>query len=161
MNILIHRMDESQTRIPIPVQLANGETEDAHFLTVAVTGSIKTAAESIPDEIFEPFYFPDENLDENNDVSGTNSASDCSEQGMLYFAGYLAHKFRPEFPELGNPTGTLEPVELFKLSPWLAHLSRGGLICPTTEFVSKLQVFEKIFVKFHGKEDICKEPNVD
>jgi hypothetical protein len=143
-----------------PVELANDEDEDGHFLTVAVTASIKQVAESIPDDIFEPFELPEENVDENNNASETDSASDCLEQGLQYFGGYLAHKFRADFPELGNPTGTLEPTELFKLSPWLAVLSRGGLICPTTEFVSKLKSFEQLFVKFHGKEDICKEQNV-
>jgi hypothetical protein len=58
-----------------PVKLANDEDEDGHLLTVAVTASIKQVAESIPDDIFEPFELPEENGDENNNASETDSAS--------------------------------------------------------------------------------------
>jgi hypothetical protein len=45
------------------------------------------------------------------------------------------------------------------VSPWLANLSRGGLICPATDFVEHVKSFEHHFIRVHGQDDICKKRN--
>jgi hypothetical protein len=84
-----------------PIQLAY-DNGDAHFLTVSITASIKDVAESVHDDFFESFNEPAE-VDENNNVSEADSAlstpTDCTEQGLIYFTGWLAYKFWKEFLE--------------------------------------------------------------
>jgi hypothetical protein len=134
-----------------PVQFPNISEEDAngHFMSVSLTATVRSepidiVSESVPDELFEPFELE---TDENNNSPDTDFEIDCSEQGLIYIAGWLAFKFRHELRHLGNPTGD---IPISDLSPWLAHLSRGGLLCPTDDFVSQVKVYERHFQEFHG-----------
>lgn len=82
-------------------------------------------------------------------MTSTTSSCDCSEEGIIYFAGYLAFKFRKDYPQLGSPTAWLPTPEL---SPWLESLSRGGLCQPSNSFIAQVKKMEKIFNKMHGSD---------
>jgi hypothetical protein len=77
---------------------------------------------------------------------------------MSYVAGFIASKFRNEFPELGQKTSDSCPFQPTNY-PWLSALSRGGLIQPSADFFEQVQQFEKVFCSFHGSK-ISKERNV-
>jgi hypothetical protein len=77
---------------------------------------------------------------------------------MTYVAGFIAAKFRNEFPELGQKTSDACPFQPTKY-PWLTALSRGGLMQPSAEFLSQVKEFEKLFLSFHGS-NISKQNNV-
>lgn len=143
-----------------PVVFTADSESDGQMVTVGVTATLKNVEESVPDELFEPFEDPDnsENVDENNNSSSTDSAnsSDCSELGLKYFAGYLAFKFRSDMRHLGSPTDQMDPAEL---PSWLKSLSRGGLICPTADFVLQIKQFEGHFKMLHGDE-VSSDKNV-
>jgi hypothetical protein len=130
-----------------PVQFEDTENVQEHFMSVSLTATVRgnvSETETVPEELFEAFV-PDENVTPGT-VLGTTSA-ECSEYGLTYFAGWLAFKFRRELPHIGDPTGNIDTREL---DPWLAHLSRGGLICPSKDFVSQVKLFEGHFQEFHG-----------
>ena len=79
----------------------------------------------------------------------SNSTFDCNTEGFAYVAGYYAHKFKSEYPELGIKTCD---AQLFgqDSSVWITALSRGGLTKPSNKFLSILKNFEDIFDVFHG-----------
>ena len=83
---------------------------------------------------------------------------DCPNEGMSYVAGFIAAKFRSEFPELGQKTSEANPF-LPTNYPWLSALSRGGLTQPSPEFFDQVKQFENVFLSFHGS-NISKEINV-
>jgi hypothetical protein len=75
------------------------------------------------------------------------AVTDCNEQALIYVCGYIAHCFRSEYPQLGTPTSQLSRDTL---PPWLATVSRGGLINPAADFVEKVKQFEDVFREIHG-----------
>jgi hypothetical protein len=143
-----------------PVQFSDDAADDHHFVTAGVASSVRLiASEPVPDELFEPFSTENE-TDENNNSSDTDLVStsepDCSEQGQIYFAGYLAHCFREKFPNLGSPSAHLN---ISDIPPWMSVISRGGLICPTDNFLGQVKQLEKHFLSFHG-DNLSKTKNV-
>jgi hypothetical protein len=143
-----------------PVQFSDDASDDKIFVTASVTSSVKLVhhPESVPDELFEPFFESNEN-DENNNSSVTDSKTaeiDCSEQGLIYFTGYLAFCFRSQFPDLGSPS---EHLNVCEVEPWMREISRGGLICPTQTFIDQIKQFEVHFKAVHG-EKLSKSRNV-
>jgi hypothetical protein len=64
--------------------------------------------------------------------------------------GYIAHKFRFKFPELGEKTSSLNDAKKLDC-PWIAALSRGGLHAPSAEFTSQAFQIEKYFNLIHGQ----------
>ena len=74
---------------------------------------------------------------------------DCSSEGLAYIAGYLAFKFKHQYPELGVKTCEA-PVFPEDNSRWITALSRGGLMKPSNNFLQTVHLFEMEFVKFHG-----------
>jgi hypothetical protein len=150
-----------------PVQFENAEENDQeYFMSVSLTATVsRSFSELVPYELFEPFEsdnaspsaipsalhsapVPETTSDESDEaVSHETTSAECSEYGLTYFAGWLAFKFRRELPHLGDPTGNVETSEL---DPWLAHLSRGGLICPSKDFILQVKLFETHFQEFHG-----------
>jgi hypothetical protein len=77
---------------------------------------------------------------------------------MSYVAGFIAAKFRNEFPHLGLKTSDACPFQPTNY-PWLSALSRGGLTQPSTEFFDQVKKFENEFQSFHGSS-ISKECNI-
>jgi hypothetical protein len=60
-------------------------------MSVSLTATVRSepidiVSESVPDELFEPFELE---TDENNNSPDTDSEIDCSEQGLIYIAGWL------------------------------------------------------------------------
>ena len=83
---------------------------------------------------------------------------DCDSQGLAYISGSLAKKFQKKYPHLGTKSSNLPFCEK-SLAPWVIHLSKGGLIVPSDEFLHACSNFEQEFLKFHG-EEIDQKPDV-
>ena len=141
-----------------PVLFLKEAEQDDHFVTIGVTANVPKAVEPEQEELFNLDVADQDEPDLNNNSSPSDSteASDCSELGLMYFAGYLAHKFRSELRELGEPTARLNESEL---PSWLKCLSRGGLIHPTADFVQQIKSFEHYFYLLHG-EGVSHDKNV-
>lgn len=80
---------------------------------------------------------------------------DCESEGLKYVAGYVASKFLDKFPDLGQKTSDYSVFEE-TTAPWITALSKGGLVVPSEEFLSKVYQMEQIFLSVHGSE-ISKE----
>ena len=83
---------------------------------------------------------------------------DCQSEGLKYVAGYIASKFATTYPELGQKTSDFCIFER-TTSPWINALSKGGLVVPSEDFLSKVYQLEKIFQSVHGSE-VLSECNV-
>jgi hypothetical protein len=74
--------------------------------------------------------------------------------GLEYLAGWIAKKLKSTHPELGHYMYVEENKNehsycLPKNVPsWIRHLSFGGLIQPSEEFLEHVQLMEKIFCKY-------------
>ncbi|KYQ56968.1 hypothetical protein ALC60_04089, partial [Trachymyrmex zeteki] len=65
---------------------------------------------------------------------------------LIYIAGYVAHKFRNQFQNLGLPTKSLpNPI-----NDWTYKLSKGNCMYPSTEFLNVAKIMDHEFEKFHG-----------
>ncbi|KAF0751413.1 Uncharacterized protein FWK35_00017338 [Aphis craccivora] len=99
---------------------------------------------------------------ENLDESGSTTESDNvslqeidnkykMEDATEYLAGWVAKKFKIQFPELGSTTTkcNLEsPLEHdYQIPTWIHHLSYGGLIAPSQDFKNKVFRIERLFKK--------------
>jgi hypothetical protein len=74
---------------------------------------------------------------------------DCSLEGLKYVAGYLAHKLRVKYPELGSRTSE-QYAFAQATAPWISTLSRGGLTVPSVQFMENILAFEELFKEIHG-----------
>ena len=83
--------------------------------------------------------------------NSSQSSFDCGEQGLRYVAGYIAHKLRPLYPDLGCKTCD-EGLFVQDLSPWITQLSRGGLINPSEDFLATIKKFEVHFNALHKEK---------
>jgi len=72
---------------------------------------------------------------------------------LKYIAGYVAYRFRNQFPFLGTPTELLINSD----NDWISHISRGKLISPCIELFETAKIMEKVFHDYHSPA-ICKEP---
>ena len=80
---------------------------------------------------------------------GSVKEFDVGESGLVYVAGWLAAKFQHVHQDLAiGFTGQLP--EDFEVDPWLAAISRGGLMQPSPIFVDQLRLLEQDFNDFHG-----------
>ena len=88
--------------------------------------------------------------------------SDCSSQGFGYICGFLARKFASKYPFLGSKSSDVDINKSDISTPWIKHLSNGGLIVPSDVFVAGCHEFEKIFNNFHNchKNGIDQNPKV-
>ena len=82
-------------------------------------------------------------------MDGQEKEFDVAESALVYVAGWLACKFQHEYEELSIGF-TAQLPEDWEVDPWLAAISRGGLIQPSPLFVEQLKLFEKDFDDFHG-----------
>ena len=74
---------------------------------------------------------------------------DCDVEGLKYVSGFLAYKFKTDYPELGKHTYAPSVYDK-TVSPWIRALSHGCLIEPSQEFFDTVSQFEKVFLSFHG-----------
>lgn len=72
--------------------------------------------------------------DTSNNVSTTETTNDA----LQYIAGYIAKKFKDKYPELGDYTYKFQSEHQYNLPSWVEHLSYGGLIKPTGEWLQKI-----------------------
>jgi len=118
-----------------------------------------------------------ENL-ENLEGSGSNTESDgespqeinknkyeIEEDAIEYLAGWVAKKYKVQFPELGSTTTQcnldLEHTKQhnYQIPSWIHHVSYGGLIVPSQDFKHKIIRVERLFKKI-TKNQIPKMPGV-
>lgn len=85
----------------------------------------------------------------------------AEENGFSYVAGWIAKKFKNEFPQLGSLTTNYKYIEhQYSLPTWLNHLSFGGLTSPSDEWMQVVTSMEKKFNKYNGKYQLSKKPNI-
>lgn len=65
---------------------------------------------------------------------------------LIYVAGYVAHRFRNTYNHLGVPTKTLPYTQ----TDWLASISKGNCMYPSSDFLEATQVMDIEFNRFHG-----------
>jgi len=71
--------------------------------------------------------------------------------GLEYLAGWVAYKHKKE-TWLGCATRDGPRKSYLHLPSWVQHLSFGGLMDPSPEWMQKCKEIEAIFQKFHGSE---------
>lgn len=67
-------------------------------------------------------------------------------EALIYVAGYVAHRFRHKYPDLGTPTKNLPTTD-----GWLSIISKGNCIYPSNDFQAAAVIMNEDFVKFHGQ----------
>lgn len=67
-------------------------------------------------------------------------------EALIYIAGYVAHRFRHKYPELGFPTKTFPLTD-----NWLSYISRGNCIYPSKDLQTAASIMNEEFIKFHGR----------
>ena len=150
----------------------NNEMEENHTVVTDVT---KELDKNHMDEQFDPQTTEDIPNFEDTDVQLTEediinefqamAKKDTGFQGLSYLAGYIAFKFKNEFPELGSKTRTFPTHDpdgnsYNYITTWIFHVSKGGLMVPDTKFLNYCQLFEQEFLKFHGIEGINREDRI-
>lgn len=73
-----------------------------------------------------------------------DDGQEASNDAISYLAGWVAKKFLGEF-NLGEYTYNIKRVHDYAIPPWIEHLSYGGLVTPTDEFLQKIKVLESLF----------------
>lgn len=72
---------------------------------------------------------------------------------MLYRTGYVAHRFRNRYSNLGVPTNSLPNPP----NDWICMISKGNCMYPSEQFLEPAEIMNEEFLKFHGtffsKED--------
>lgn len=56
-------------------------------------------------------------------------------EGLKYIAGYVAFKLKNKFPGLGTITSKKDSDIMLCESPWIKHVSKGGLCKPSHQFL--------------------------
>ena len=127
------------------------EEENRDFMSEgdgAAAVSEETAAEEEGGSDEDSMIWDDQNFE---------TPLDIAEETFQYVCGWLAKDFRVEFsniPNLGPLAFPTEhfPIEYGELPVWLATQSRGGLMCPTPNFVKLVKDFDVYFSTMHGRE---------
>lgn len=77
--------------------------------------------------------------------------NEMQENAIEYLAGWIAKKYRLQFPELGSTTTQCDSVQKqghdYTIPTWVNHLSYGGLIVPSLEFKNTTLRIERLFNK--------------
>ena len=74
----------------------------------------------------------------------TGDQRSCSEEGLKYVCGFLAHKLRSKHPELCGSEGNQAEC------PWIDAVSLGRLTKPSADFLEVIKGFEQVFLTLHG-----------
>lgn len=77
------------------------------------------------------------------------------EQGIKYFAGYTAFKYKRDYPNLGISTRLLPPSAF----EFVNIISRGNLTYPSDSFLSNVIMMNKVFENFHNNA-ICQDDKI-
>ena len=158
-------------------QDTNNEVDENTAVTNFITSGYEDNETDKMEEQYNPEMLEDIPTFENTDVEDdqdielvirefqTKAKRDKSFQGLSYLAGYIAYKFKKEFPELGNKTGTFPSHDpngdrYNYITTWIFHVSKGGLMVPENKFLNYCQLFEQEFLKFHGEQGINREKRI-
>lgn len=128
------------------------------------TGVVKTNMSTIDasdDEFLLSQIFKEVEIEPNFDVvqisdeeSDSSIASSQSivkmsaseEDGFEYLLGWLARKFRTKYPDLGEYSYKLQPVDK---TSYVGQLSHGGLNIPSAIWIKEANELEKFFRRYH------------
>lgn len=84
--------------------------------------------------------------DENTSLAAT--AQDViGRNGLQFLAGYVAHRFRLEYPELGSTKNVDGPS-------WISTLNKGNLLHPSNNLLEAICYTEEVFNQFHGSDTV-------
>lgn len=73
------------------------------------------------------------------------AAEDIESQGLIYIAGYVAHRYRHKYPQLGSATKTA-----IHCPDSLSFISRGNCLRPSQDFFKIAEIMNNEFILFHG-----------
>ncbi|XP_046683531.1 uncharacterized protein LOC124369548 [Homalodisca vitripennis] len=96
------------------------------------------------------------NNEEENEIT---ECPDIVEGAQNYLAGWVAKKHLKKYPFLGDYTYKSESSPANERS-WIRHLSKGGLVEPSEQWIQISQVCEQEFNIFHGEKRIKKDINI-
>jgi hypothetical protein len=100
--------------------------------------------------------FSSSGVSETSDAKSPETTDDAFE----YIAGFIAKKFKNTHPQLGDFTYRIKSDNAYSLPSWVQQLSFGGLIKPSTDFLTTIKRWNKYFEIFHGENKLRKEPLV-
>ncbi|KAK3923436.1 Transposable element P transposase [Frankliniella fusca] len=150
--------------------LESSKVDGDNFLTATAINVIEEAvAEADPDDPDEVVnadepenYIPPEDSASENELHYTDVQEEMKGDGIQYLAGWVAFKFKKEFPDLGTPTRLVKSGDMNnnQLPTWVQQLSFGGLMQPSSAWLEKAHLMESIFNKLNGKDSIFKGPNI-
>lgn len=84
-------------------------------------------------------------LSNDENTSSTVTAQNViGRNGLQFLAGYVAHWFRLEYPELGS-TNFDDPN-----CSWISTLNKGNLLHPSNNLLKAIYCTEEVFNQFHG-----------
>jgi len=114
------------------------EVDPDDFLTAKI---VKTAEVTLPIETV-----PEENLGysfESIASPRTDTENIIEEDGIEYLAGWVARKYKRDFPDLAEVQHTHTDHNYLEMPSWLSHLSFGGLSIPSSNWLSMVRKIEK------------------
>jgi len=81
---------------------------------------------------------------------GDENQHDLELDATEYLAGWVAKKYKLQFPELGSTTTTVNSIQKthghdYLVPSWINRLSYGGLIIPSDDFKIKMFRVEKLY----------------
>ena len=79
---------------------------------------------------------------------------------MAFVAGWIAFKMKNEDLAVKSSDDFWNWDRTESVAPWVFEISRGGLMVPINEFMAHVEKFEEEFIKFHGKSDLSRKPNI-
>ena len=95
------------------------------------------------------------NLDpSSSSESGASTNPTSGDWATAHVAGWLAHQFRVQYPELTKGKTSefyFEKILKEKDTAWTSCLSKGGLSLPSDEFLAQVKVMESTFKQFHNE----------
>jgi hypothetical protein len=100
--------------------------------------------------------FSSSGVSETSDAKSPETTDDAFE----YIAGFIAKKFKNTHPQLGDFTYRIKSDNAYSLPSWVQQLSFGGLIKPSTDFLTTIKRWNKYFEIFHGENKLRKKPLV-
>lgn len=145
-NYIMRRNDEiiseSSNVMPDDVTVPNSiaTTSSMHILNSDVE---RDNAELVTGNMFSNLVIPEN--DHVEDIIEEVELSELQYDGLENLAGFVAFKFKKE--NLGYI-----PDDNDVLFSWVNHLSEGGLMKPTEDFLMKCIEMESIFVKINGDD---------
>lgn len=94
------------------------------------------------------FEMTDQHKDLLDEFDFSHFKERINQEGLKYIAGYVAHRFRDKYTNLGTLT---KELTFIKDEPdWLPFISRGKLLYPSDELMEVARTIEAEFNKFHG-----------